>query len=190
MRSSTKVRVSFPNSCRSECAPYAMSHKAQYGKSGRTHNRVVFGTEGRPGHWQWRGHFCADQPDFVPTRTPLHLAHISVARRKPKGGGDHSTSGDRSSERINDDKTRSTYCRERRTWTHGLAASFRPQSRQPGRNRNAWLQDRCRPAASRPDSTQSANRGKNWRQRAQSDDDPRHAGHRPDPLIRAARGET
>src|SRR5271169_3392967 len=31
---------------------------------------------------------------------------------------------------------------------------------------------------------------KNWVQRAQPDDDPRHAGHRPDPLIRAARGET
>jgi hypothetical protein len=75
-------------------------------------------------------------------------------------------------------------------WTHELAASFRLQSPKPGPNRNVSLQDRCRPAASCPDSAQSADQGKNWLRRAQPDDDARHAGHRPNPLIRAARGDT
>jgi hypothetical protein len=71
-----------------------------------------------------------------------------------------------------------------------LAASFRLQSSEPGRNRNVSLQDDCRPVASRPNSAQSADGGKNRLQRAQPDDDARHAHHRPDPLIGGATAQT
>jgi hypothetical protein len=43
----------------------------------------VFGTGGPARHCQWGGHCDADQPDLVPTWTPPHLAHVSVAPRKP-----------------------------------------------------------------------------------------------------------
>jgi hypothetical protein len=42
-----------------------------------------FRDRGPARHCQWGGHCDADQPDLVPTWTPPHLAHVSVALRKP-----------------------------------------------------------------------------------------------------------
>jgi hypothetical protein len=56
------------------------------------------------------------------------------------------------------------------------------------RDDDVSVQDHHRPASSRPESTQSTVRGKNWVQGAQPDDRPRHAGLRPDPLIRKREG--
>jgi hypothetical protein len=76
---------------------------------------------------------------------------------------------------------------------HGRMGS----QRRSGYNRRSLVEtamyrykNRCRPAATDSDSAQSADRGKDWLQRAQPDDDARYAGHRPDPLIRATRRET
>jgi hypothetical protein len=80
--------------------------------------------------------------------------------------------------------------RVRNLSTEQKAEIGRKGAAEPGRGCNVSLQNRCRPAATRPHSDQSADRGKNRLQRAQPDHDAGHAGHRPDPLIPAARGET
>jgi hypothetical protein len=91
--------------------------------------------------------------------------------------------GDGSSERDYDDAAQSAYCNDREAWTHGLAAPFWLQSSEPGRNCDLSGQDHHQPATSGPDSAQSADRGKDWMQRAQSDDVFRHAGLCSNPLI-------
>ena len=52
-------------------------------KLGCPRNRVVVGTGGPARHRQWGGHCDADQPDLVPPWPPPHLAHVSLALRKP-----------------------------------------------------------------------------------------------------------
>ena len=78
---------------------------------------------------------------------------------------------------------RPTSCGHRQAWAHRLAAQFRLQSPQLGRNRNLSLQDHRRPASSSPNSAQLSNRGEDWMQRSQSNDRPWHAGHHPGRLI-------
>src|SRR5208337_990795 len=67
--------------------------------------------------------------------------------------------------------------------THGLAAPFWLQPPEPGRDCGVSVQDHYWPTTSGPDSVQTADGGKDWMQRAQSDDEFRHADLRSDPLI-------
>ena len=78
---------------------------------------------------------------------------------------------------------RSAFCNDRKAWTHGLAAPFRLQPSEPGRDCRVSVQDHHWPATSGPAAAYTADRGKDWMQRAQSDDESRHAGLRSNPLI-------
>ena len=46
-------------------------------------SRITRSMESRGRHSHRGSYFCTDQPDLIPTRTPPHPAHVSVALRKP-----------------------------------------------------------------------------------------------------------
>ena len=64
------------------------------------------------------------------------------------------------------DAARSAYCNDRKAWPHGLAAPFWLQPPEPGRDCGVSVQDHHWPTTSGPDSVHTADRGKDWMQRA------------------------
>src|SRR3954453_20171664 len=70
-----------------------------------------------------------------------------------------------------------------------MATSLRARQAEPRRDGDVSLQDHHRPASSCSDSAQSEDRSQNRLQRAQQNDQPRHADLRPYQIRLEAEGE-